>query len=153
MLSEAEVAWIAGLLEGEGSFRVTSNGGLQVSCGMTDKDTIEKLRRLAGGYITKPHVTKGGKTLYPWCLSMREDVLQLCRLIYPWMGARRQSKIDELFAYARAYPKGRPRSDQAQHGSLSMYAGPKKCRCEPCREAGRAYRKKRKERNVQAEEA
>lgn len=50
-MTPEEVAWVAGLLEGEGYFSISSARHRQarVVCSMTDEDVVRKLHVLAGG--------------------------------------------------------------------------------------------------------
>lgn len=107
--SDIQIAWCAGVLEGEGTFRVSSRGGVQISCSMTDGDIIERLQGIMGGRYGTPSTTKGGKTLYPWHMSMREDVVPWLEALHPHMGIRRGAKIQELLDYHIAHPKTRRR--------------------------------------------
>jgi hypothetical protein len=103
-IAPLDLAWIAGLLEGEGYFCVLSasrgcgkNETLLVGCGMTDMDVIYKLQRVVGaGHVS---IQVGlGKTIYRWKLS-NSDACALMTLLLPMMGRRRSVKIRELMAW------------------------------------------------------
>lgn len=49
LISSAEIAWVTGLLEGEGTFQM-SGRSLTVSVRMTDRDIIERVAHLIHGY-------------------------------------------------------------------------------------------------------
>lgn len=83
-MNEVECAWVAGLLEGEGSFvfvgrRDRSRTFPQINCSMTDEDVIRKLHRFVGvGYV---HEDPGNqrqnpnyKMMWRWSVARREDV-------------------------------------------------------------------------------
>lgn len=123
-MNEIETAWVAGLLEGEGSFILTvsrpprkdgqpSRRVINVVCGSTDKDIIEKLYRLTGvgriyeDKVRTDGVVQGRKRMYRWQVSRREDLLLLLKAIRPHMGERRGAKIDELIEHAQMPPLGR----------------------------------------------
>lgn len=111
-MTESEVAWLAGLLEGEGCFGLTSNKhGLRITVGMTDLDTIEKIQRIAGGNIIGTKNLPNRKPLYTWHASVREVAVDVMLAILPHMGQRRSGKIQELLAWDKKFPKGRPRKD------------------------------------------
>jgi hypothetical protein len=113
-MTELELMWVAGLLEGEGCFRLHRdvqrwNGRKyvylrpRVVCAMTDKDVIERLKattqmgRISLGRKTAP----GYKTYWAWTVSRDGDALQLMRSVYPQMGERRRSKIEEIATWWR----------------------------------------------------
>lgn len=151
-LSEVEIAWIAGLLEGEGSFGLGAyhsghngnRGGvrsLRITCGMTDLDTIKKLKKtIDGGHFNlegrkDPRRIEISKPLFVWQMSRRNDCIELLNLILPHMSARRSAKIQELLDYAEANPMtyGQP----AEHGSQKSYR--RGCRCDACVVVGKEY--------------
>jgi len=140
---ETDVAWAAGILEGEGCFSV-KRGGIVIACAMTDLDTIQRLQEIMGGYIGKTVVRENRKDCYPWFLSFREDVIRWCVLLLPYMSMRRTEKIRELFTYHETHVKGRPRKNAAKHGSSGMYTN-HKCRCDICSAGWKEYRRKRLE--------
>jgi hypothetical protein len=105
-LTDLEIAWIAGLLEGEGSFgiarRVVKNKVLPdrlslqpvARIGMTDRDVIERFARLVGVAFNQQHTRRGArKPLYQAAVSNRRALLLMER-IRPMMGERRQRQID-----------------------------------------------------------
>lgn len=51
-MNDLELAWVAGLLEGEGCFTVKGNAGIKrniaVRCQMTDKDVLDRLATFVG---------------------------------------------------------------------------------------------------------
>ena len=48
-MTDLEIAWIAGILEGEGCFTCdTKTTRLRVQCVMTDKDIIDRLHNIVG---------------------------------------------------------------------------------------------------------
>lgn len=96
--TKEEIAWIAGLLEGEGCF---TNSGKSTSpiiyLMMCDLDVVEKAKTIIGSTGKISIRERGdnhklayriyicGKLAYEWM-----------KLIYPLMGKRRQAKIDEV---------------------------------------------------------
>jgi hypothetical protein len=95
------IEWVAGLLEGEGSFySVKPKQTVRIACSMTDLDVLEKLQSLTGcGSIFK--LTKRQshwKDAWNWTITGRQAV-ELMRELLPYMGARRSERIRELLAY------------------------------------------------------
>ena len=102
-MDDKHIAWVAGLLEGEGSFFANSNGlSPRISCEMTDEDTIEKLREYCGGTVIKPAIRNGWKQSWVWRLGGEEAYL-LMMLILPYMSKRRTEKIETLMANYNEY--------------------------------------------------
>lgn len=150
-MDEIECAWVATLLEGEGSFGLGAQGHrvrtvairqLRITCAMTDLDTIEKLHRITGiGNIAQESRTDKrrpyAKLLYVWHASKRGDVVPVLEAIRPHMGARRRAKIDELLAYAKANPL--VYNQPLVHGTRRTYR--KGCRCAECRAATATFQR------------
>lgn len=104
-MTVAELAWLAGLIEGEGAF-TTNNGGHnpRIVMSMTDEDVVRRAHVVSGvGRVGGPYQQKNNrstttvwKPTWRWDVSKTEDALDLMELLYPLMGERRQQKIDEL---------------------------------------------------------
>lgn len=102
MWSEKEIAWMAGLFEGEGCVTINphyrnSNPYVRVSLGMTDADVVEKFHRILGlGAVDynkcRPNRTK---PMIYWRLGKREEIRVFLEVIAPEMGIRRSAKIEE----------------------------------------------------------
>lgn len=100
-MTESETAWIAGLLEGEGSFilRPGTSGrrsGLRVSLEMCDEDVV---RRAAALSPSKSRVRsrfrqEGWSTTFQLHWGGKEAET-LMRAVLPYMGERRSTKIKE----------------------------------------------------------
>ncbi|AYQ99129.1 HNH endonuclease [Mycobacterium phage BaboJay] len=148
-MNEVECAWVAGILEGEGSFTLGAAGQrkhgkriqqLQVTCGMTDEDTIRKLHRIAGiGNVylerRKDPRREHAKQLYVWQASKRLDIVPFLHQIRPHMSLRRGARIDELLAYADANPL--LYHQPVVCGTRRAYR--KGCRCAKCRACMATY--------------
>jgi poly(3-hydroxybutyrate) depolymerase len=108
-MSQFEFGWLVGILEGEGCFFVTtrSKGGsgpyayAQVTVCMTDRDIIERLRRVTGiGTLEKIRERKNPehKPISQWIVCRHQEAIELMVAVYPHMGTRRQAKIREVLA-------------------------------------------------------
>lgn len=53
MISTRDIGWITGLLEGEGTFRM-SGRSIAIHVNMTDRDIIERVAAALGGYSFGP---------------------------------------------------------------------------------------------------
>lgn len=108
VLSELEIGWIAGLIEGEGSFSIKKSKRKHgysctpmVQLASTDKDVVDRLQTLvpAGSVCEPTRLTKGGKQVYKWSLSSSDAVLDLLILLFPLMSGRRKTRIREILAH------------------------------------------------------
>ena len=118
-MNDVELAWVAGLLEGEGWFSIrkpalTKTGEpknyrqVNVTCGMTDRDVVERLRATVGfGTIFQDRRSRSNpnnKDLHTWRATRRSDVEPFLRRLQPLMGERRSARIGELLAYFDEHP-------------------------------------------------
>lgn len=95
----AEVAWTAGILEGEGCWTGGPNrqGRWVVAVRMTDEDIIERLHEVTGvGRITVEESSCGYKTAWIWQVAARPHREWLTLKVWPWLGTRRRARIREL---------------------------------------------------------
>lgn len=102
-LTEAELAWLAGLLEGEGSFckaMPSSPGQPVLQVVMTDEDVIAKAATMIGSryYVSQPK-NPAHKTCYHLRVKGKRAI-QVMELLHPHMGLRRQQQISEALATA-----------------------------------------------------
>ncbi|NBQ67435.1 MAG: hypothetical protein EBU46_00850 [Nitrosomonadaceae bacterium] len=148
-LTDNELHWVAGLLEGEGSFMLTWKGkktnrypAYIVQCNMTDYDVVARLSNLLQiGHLSTKRIPKQKKhkPFWSWRLTKRDEVKTLLELLLPLMGHRRAAKIREILKTEEKYPALKP-----HHGTRNMYER-YKCRCQPCKDANSArFRKLRR---------
>lgn len=114
MLSTVQLAWAAGVLEGEGCFYcppLNTSRGIALIVEMTDYDVMVKLYNLFGvGIISKvKRKTVNGKDTMRWSAS-GGHAMSIMYTVYPFMGERRQEKIRECALRWRAIPLRRPTS-------------------------------------------
>ena len=97
-LPDVDVAWMAGLFEGEGCFTF-SGGSVRATLAMTDEDVVVRFGDLVGKRVRedrKPSLLREGiKAMYEVRLSGR-DAVEFMALVKPHMGSRRQARIEEL---------------------------------------------------------
>jgi hypothetical protein len=94
-----EIAWAAGVLEGEGTFIKRNINSLSVSCEMTDLDVLEKLVSIFGGkiYVAKAERPGHWKKSWRW-VAVGPTAERTMTTILPFMMARRSLKIRELLS-------------------------------------------------------
>ncbi len=92
------VAWAAGIVEGEGYIGVTGNK-VVVAVEMTDLDVLEKLHDNFGGSLLIQKLrNERWKQSWRWQLTGTLQAKAFLKLIYPFLGSRRQARADEAFA-------------------------------------------------------
>jgi Holliday junction resolvase-like predicted endonuclease len=94
-MNPTDLAWVAGLLEGEGSFMAgppshPNQPGIVIE--MTDLDVLQRLARILG--VTRIKIRKTGWKQSWRVLVRSRKAADLMRLLRPWMGSRRQAQID-----------------------------------------------------------
>jgi hypothetical protein len=171
--SSEEIAWAAGLFEGEGCmhFRGTvgkRGGNAQMRLTMTDSDVVARFAVIMGcgnSYFshTPVHRARGEKPLYTWVVYTASQIIQCLELLMPWLGDRRRVKAKETIAFAKQIevhkgskthcPQGHPYSGDnlltetmtvtAVNGEVRTYT---RRRCKTCR------RKQARERKAKARE-
>ena len=103
MDKELEVAWAAGLFEGEGCItRNLSHGKSyrKLSMNMTDKDVMQKFVDIIGyGNLNGPYYYSGDrahcKPRWQWEIGRKGEVLRALKLLLPYFGERRAEKATE----------------------------------------------------------
>jgi len=98
-----DIKWLAGLLEGEGTFGLGSDGSVAISVGMTDADVIERAAMLMGQGPHRPYFERGQMPRYTAKVSGWQAAGWMMTL-YSLMGARRQARIASLLARWKAAP-------------------------------------------------
>ncbi len=88
-----DLAWAAGFMEGEGSFSSHGNNSAVVSAAQVQKQPIDKLQNLFGGYVRR-RFTKGfsSKPIWVWTLPARRSI-EVMMTLYILMSPKRQSEI------------------------------------------------------------
>lgn len=97
-LSPAEWAWVAGIIEGEGTIQFTGKTGVRVVVAMTDRDVIDTLERrfpTSTGVREWVDPTREVLPRYEWTVGSRDAVLMLLDGIGPWMHARRLARMTD----------------------------------------------------------
>ena len=102
---ESDIAWMAGLFEGEGSIQniVVGDYGrtyLRAKIDLTDLDILQRCQDKFGGKIYGPFkkAEVHHKDAWGWNLMKTQDVIEFCEMILPYMGVRRTSQIEKALA-------------------------------------------------------
>lgn len=98
MSRETDIAWAAGLFEGEGCI---SKGAqphhIKLILRMTDKDVVERFRDLMGGTIYERDLPPPRKRIWSWYANGSEAATVLTRLM-PHFGNRRRIRAMQMLA-------------------------------------------------------
>ena len=114
-LSETEIAWIAGILEGEGYFGIDNRSKDRyelsktppapfIKISMVDEDIIQRLSKLLDkSYFSPSRKTVKGKQVYTLHIGEKEKVLFILEKILPHMGERRSERIRECISHLHCW--------------------------------------------------
>lgn len=106
-----ELAWVAGLIEGEGCIRCTGKDGRSyphVKVAMTDEDVIRRCYEITGiGILSGPHhygTRPQNKPVYTWAVGRKDECLTLLGGIWPYLGERRKAQTTATLLKWRERP-------------------------------------------------
>ena len=97
--SEKDLYYIAGLLEGEGSFTSTHSNTaryISIKIKMTDKDIIDWVADMWETTVYMQEYDNHWKTSYTTQLRRKAECIEFLKLIHPLMGTRRSQRIQEI---------------------------------------------------------
>ena len=90
MKKQLKLAWLAGLIDGEGSFGIYDRSvSLRINLIEQDKFVLEEVQKIAGGRLNYNSLLnkKNPKWNNQWCWSLyrHRDMLALCKKLYPYL--------------------------------------------------------------------
>lgn len=138
VMDAAQIGWLAGIIEGEGSIRVRSNNSnVEIVVKMTDEDVVRRLQQVTGvGSILGPFKRDAiRKPQWTWSCSNRRDVARVLLAIYPLMGVRRKARIAQ--AVENFERRQREPAKCGTTGGYHKHLRLKEPTCAACREAVR----------------
>lgn len=104
-----DIAWAAGLFEGEGCITcLKPDGGrnpyarISLELGSTDLDVVERFASIVGvGNVVKRATKQRDhhKDLWRWSIGSKNGVLHVLDLLRPHLGSRRSKASDDAIAY------------------------------------------------------
>jgi hypothetical protein len=154
-LTTANIYWLAGIWEGEGTFGWMKNGQSMVgacartSVNMCDRDVVERLATLLRCKRIH-HRPKRGAHKDQWVVVLLgRRAVGLMMMLYPLMGERRRARIREILLEwknkpgRRLYPAGSPRPCR-DCGVSILPKNRDVNRCLPCRRECERNWKRRK---------
>lgn len=111
MVDIRQIFWLAGLLDGEGSFLWIRNSQARtgrwsysavVKVKMTDRDLVARVAELFGSKVNGPYRNGDGKEVYETS-AHNSKAIQWMLTIYPIMGFRRQLQIKGVVTGWKGY--------------------------------------------------
>jgi hypothetical protein len=81
----AKLAYLAGIIDGEGHVKFEKWGTIRLTVGMTSYKIIKWIHTNFGGTLNLDQLTCTGKRFYVWRLNNGLDVLKLMILLYPYL--------------------------------------------------------------------
>lgn len=94
-LNREDAIWLAGLLEGEGSFDLHKGRYARVRVGMTDRDVVGRAADLLGANVRLSLKPRGHKPMWHAEVSGTKAVGAM-NAVLPFMGSRRSDKIAQV---------------------------------------------------------
>lgn len=95
--SSQEIAWAAGIIEGEGSFTVSSENWVRVMVSQKDPEILFRLQEILGGTVSLRHV--GGTPKWQ-CHGARARGVTMT--IYKFLSQRRKTQARKLLPWVAA---------------------------------------------------
>ncbi len=91
---EANLAYLAGLFDGEGSFSIKHNNSNSVyspcvAIGMTQLEGIELVVEMFGGKVRKDLTSNRKSVMYRWEISKRSDVFFVLKSLLPYLRVKK----------------------------------------------------------------
>lgn len=111
MRTDVDLAWLAGLIEGEGTLTTQVERGnvrWHLRVAMTDQDVIAHVHAIAGvGHMREQrapsHTARGAKPVWVWDVTRRDDLFEIVTALRPYMHTRRAARMDEFLAWYGAH--------------------------------------------------
>lgn len=122
MIKTLDIAWLAGILEGEASFGYHGTTPV-IQLQMTDPDVVKRVAALLGVDVRAPWKPKGKdhyKLVYG-CVAHGRKAIGWMMTLYSFMGVRRKEAIEAALNKWKA----QPRTTHASRGDRTM------ARCHP----------------------
>jgi hypothetical protein len=120
-LSNVHLAWLAGVIEGEGTFGRSGRSAGQVRVVMCDQDIIHRMHVITG--IGRVHYrgqrSERCRPQWEWSVTRRGNVLDLDELLAPLLLSRRRETVRAKLA---AGPRDLPPSDPPEPGTPEAWA-------------------------------
>jgi hypothetical protein len=143
-MTPLDIAWLAGLFEGEGCISITPKS-VMLQIGMTDQDIMQRVDSLfpstSGIRFVQPK-DDNRKPMYIWTIRKHDYARQILLTLMPHFGERRKAKAEEALTFLASRPGGNKSKTQCPQGHDYDYVRPngrgRGCR-ECVRKSGQRY--------------
>lgn len=105
-----ELAWAAGVFEGDGCIGLSQGKYAFVSLAMSDEDSVRRFHRAVGiGSVGTPYLPlHANKYMWTWTAGTFERAQAVIALLWYGLGERRRARCVEVLDTARSYGIHRP---------------------------------------------
>src|SRR5262252_5128758 len=144
--SQTDIAWAAGLFEGEGSGILFRNRP-RLAMEMADRDVLVRFQAVVGGHLYGPRYRgPNRRPMYAWFIGQSETVEQIIHWFLPYMGERRTLQLTALLPHLRPPWPTSPDCDWQGSGSQGCLRHRKQGEpaCERCRMKRRLERQRQR---------
>ena len=100
-MTKEEIAWLAGIFEGEACFDLNQNSKPRIRIEMKDEDVLHAIKEICqcGGSVRRiSRSNPKHSDTFVFVIYKTEDVCRILESVWPWMSFRRKAKIDLLLA-------------------------------------------------------
>lgn len=149
MPTDVEIAWAAGLFEGEGTAQMSKRDrGTRVRVVMNDLDVLETFNRIFPGHM-RTRLDARGTTQHIWQRSSADTVSEFISTILPYMHSRRTARLQAVLAQANSVKMTR---GTCRNGHKIEGENNQKGECKKCAQArNKENYKKRREAKIKAQ--
>jgi len=95
-----EIAWAAGLFEGEGSSYKTRTG-VRIELSSCDEDVVDEFARIMNCGTISKRERPPYKPHWRWYTNKRDDVIEILTFLLPYLGKRRTENAQAVLEKAR----------------------------------------------------
>jgi hypothetical protein len=145
-----DIYWLAGLLEGEGSFvahRRSTKRGIVISLKMTDRDVVERAQRILGACAVYEVAIRPPSKKPSFAINISgRHAAGWMMILYQFMGERRRAKIVECLQFWKSM-----RHYQPGKFGVKRYLTGGSFNPEYDRQWGAQYRARKKAQQMEAE--
>lgn len=105
MNTTAEIAWAAGLVDGEGNIHGTKNGTVTLAIAMCDAQCLWRFHRIFGGSMSK-WIVKPNRTAFRRISLCGKKALDAIEHMRPWLSSCKLSDLERALRKAPNAGKG-----------------------------------------------
>jgi hypothetical protein len=92
-MNKEEIAWLAGIYEGEGSCSITTGRAIRIDITMTDEDIVNRIQLVTGLGSVRTVAQRSENHKQAWCWSVgSKDAVNFLEAVLPWLGERRSRR-------------------------------------------------------------